>query len=123
MAASRVHSGKCSELQVDTKSDNIETNCQYCFKLHSELKKAKDEIISYKEIIKMLEEELSVNVRPELSNDLRNHSKTTVMKEDWVLQTAKSKRNHDAMNRNLIQIIPTSITKCDLLHNLKGINR
>jgi hypothetical protein len=119
MAATKVHSGKCSELQVDIKSDNLETNCQYCSTLNSELQKAKDEILSYKEIIKALQEEPGVNVRPEQSKDLRNQSKTTLMEEDWILGTTKGKRNHDARNRNLIQIIPTNPNKYELLQNLK----
>ena len=57
-------------------------------------------------------------MRSEQSNDLRNQSKTTLM-EDLVLGTAKGRRNHDAMNRNLIQIIPTNLSKYEILHNLK----
>jgi hypothetical protein len=60
-----VTSWKCSELQVDFNSDTLETNCQYCFRLNSELEKAKDEILSYKQIIKVLQEELRINVRLE----------------------------------------------------------
>jgi hypothetical protein len=74
MAASTVRSGICSELQVEIASDSIETNCQHCTKLNSELQKAKDEILSYKEIIKVLQEEPSANVRPELINDLHKQS-------------------------------------------------
>jgi hypothetical protein len=48
-----------SELKVNFNSDNLVTNCKYCSILNSELRKDKDEILSYKEIIKVLQEELS----------------------------------------------------------------
>jgi hypothetical protein len=57
MAASKVHSGYRCKVQVDTTGDNRKTNCQYCLKVNRELQKAKDEI-SYKEIIRVLQEEL-----------------------------------------------------------------
>jgi pheromone shutdown protein TraB len=40
------------------------------------------------------------------------------MEEDWVLGSAKSYRKRDAWNTNLIQLIPVSANKYDLLHNL-----
>jgi hypothetical protein len=58
-------------LQVDFNSDNLETNCQCCFRLNSELQKAKDEILPSKEITKELQQELRIAVRPEPNRDLR----------------------------------------------------
>jgi hypothetical protein len=87
--------------------------------VNRELQKAKDEILSYKEIIRVLQEELNANVRSEPKNELCKQSATSFMEEDWVLGSAKSNRKRDVLNRNLIQIIPTSPNKYDLLHNLK----
>jgi hypothetical protein len=83
------------------------------------------EILSYTEIIKLLQAELSGNVRlnnwcePEQNNSYCEQVKTSLMGEDWELVTVKKKRNLDVLNRNLIQIIPTNMNKLDLKHNLK----
>jgi hypothetical protein len=87
--------------------------------LNSELRKAKDEILSYKEIIKVLQEELSTKVRPDPNNDLRKQFQTSHIEEDWVLGSAKRKKNKVIPYRNLIQIIPESANKYELLYNLK----
>jgi molybdenum cofactor biosynthesis enzyme MoaA len=48
MAASKMHSENCSDINDESVSDNCEINCQYCIKLNSELEKVKEEVLSYK---------------------------------------------------------------------------
>jgi hypothetical protein len=62
MAAITVASGNCSDIHVEIGNQILESNCSNCIKLNSGLKKAKDEILSYKEIIKILRAELSEKV-------------------------------------------------------------
>jgi hypothetical protein len=117
MAASKVHSGNCSEVQNDSIGDKLKTNCLNCLKVNSELQKAKEEILSYKKIIRELQEELSANARSEPNNELCKQTETLCMEDDWV-GPAKSYRKCDPRNTNLIQLIPVSVNKYDLLHNL-----
>jgi hypothetical protein len=78
-----------------------------------------DEISYYKKIIKVLQEELSTIARRDSNNDLHNQSKISLREEDWVFGSVKGKVNYDVLNRNLIQIIPTSVNIYDGVHNLK----
>jgi 50S ribosomal subunit-associated GTPase HflX len=95
--------------------------------LNSKLKKkkAKDEILFYKEIIKVLQAELSEKVLynklgdSEQVNNLGEQIKAPFMEKDWVLVAAKNNKKLDDLNRNLIQILPTAVNSYDLLHNLK----
>jgi hypothetical protein len=109
---------------VENGNHKLESNCSYCIKLNSELKKAKDEILSYKEIIKVLQAELSEKVLhynlgyPEQLKYFGEQIKAPLIEEDWVLIAAKNNRKLDDLNRNLIQVIPTAVNKYDLLHNL-----
>jgi hypothetical protein len=93
--------------------------------LNSELKKAKDEILSYKEIINILQAELSERVLcnklgdPEQSSYFGEQIKAPYMEEDWILVAAKNNIKRNYLNRNQIQIIPTAVNNYDLLHDLK----
>ena len=93
--------------------------------MNRELQKAKEEILSYKEITKVLQTELSNNVRLnkpselEQNNNYCEQAKTLLIEEDWELVIDKKKRNLDVFNRNLIQIILTNMNKPDSKHNLK----
>jgi hypothetical protein len=58
-------------------------------------------------------------VRPDLKNDSQKQLQTSYVEEDWVLGSAKRKRNNIIQNGNLIQIIPESANKYELLINLK----
>jgi hypothetical protein len=67
----------------------------------------------------VLQEELTTNVRPDPNNKLRKQFQTSRTEEDWLFGSAKRKRNNVIPNRNLIQIIPESANKYELLYNLK----
>jgi molybdenum cofactor biosynthesis enzyme MoaA len=58
MAASSRCSENRSDINDESVSDDCDRNCQYCIILNSELQKVKEEVLSYKEIIKMLQVEL-----------------------------------------------------------------
>jgi hypothetical protein len=98
MAAMVEVNGDCSEIHVEISNQRLKSNCSNCQKLNSELKKAKDEILSYKEVIKMLRAELSEKVLcnefgdPEQSNCIGEKIKAPCIEEDWVLVAAKKKK-------------------------------
>jgi hypothetical protein len=47
-AATMGYNGSYSDLNFQTDSVKLETNCQYCSNLNKELQKAKEEILTYK---------------------------------------------------------------------------
>jgi hypothetical protein len=63
MAGNRLCSVNCSDIYIENVNDELEINCQNCIQLNSELQETKEEILSYKEIIKVLQAELSDKVR------------------------------------------------------------
>jgi hypothetical protein len=90
------------------------SNCSNCNKLNSALKKAKEEILSLKESIKVLQAEESEIMQHskigdhEQNNYIGEQSIAPMMEEDWVLVPPKNNRKLEDLNSNLIQIIPTS---------------
>jgi hypothetical protein len=114
---------KCSDIHVGTSNKKPVSNCSNCNKLNSALKKAKEEILSFKEIIKMLQDEESEIVQQigdhEQNNYIGEQSIAPRMEEDWVLVPTKNNRKLEDLNSNLIQIIPTSENYYDFFHNLK----
>jgi hypothetical protein len=90
MAATAVGNGDFSDIHVEIGNQILESNCSNCIKLNSALKKAKNEMLSYKELIKILHAELSEKVQcnklgdPEQSNYCGEQIKAPYMEEDWV---------------------------------------
>jgi hypothetical protein len=115
----------CSDIHVGISNQKPVSNCSNCNKLNSAVKKAKEEVLSHKEIIKVLLAEESEKVQyskivdHELSNYIGEQSMAPRMDEDWVLVFPKNNRKLKDLNSNLIQIIPSSENYYDLLHNLK----
>lgn len=109
---------------VDYKSSGKQTDkCLCCEELRFELQKYKMEILSYEEVLKLLQEELS-------NKELRNKSepskqnycyhgqfKVLTSKDDWVQVATKINRKYKDFNSNQVQLIPHTASK--LLYNLK----
>jgi hypothetical protein len=117
---------KISMVYYDTmKTQEEEEKCLCCIELRLELQKVKNEILSYEKLIKVLEEEL---YKKELFNKTESleqkyysgdHFKVQPVKEDWVQVATKNYRKNNDFNSNLIQIIPITANRYELLPNLK----
>jgi hypothetical protein len=125
MAATDGCSGKCPSFLVNKTRDKQEGKCLGCIELGLELQKVETEILSYEKIIKVLQEEL---YKEELLNNTESSEqedfsgdsfKAQPIKDDWVQVTTKNYRKNDDFNSNLVQIIPTTNNRYEMLSNLK----
>jgi hypothetical protein len=118
--ASDAYSANCSSILIDNASEKRERNCLCCMELSRELQKATMDILSYKEIIKVLQEELSKKESSEQKDYSGDLTKVQSVKEDWVHATNKNSRKLNEFNSNFIQIIPTTVNILELLTYLRS---
>ena len=110
---------------LDSKSSEKQRDkCLCCEELRFELQNAKMEILSYEEILKVIQEELSNKElrnksEPSKQNYCRGQSKVLTSKDDWVQVATKINRKYKDFNSNLVQLIPHTANKFELLYNLK----
>jgi hypothetical protein len=96
-----------------------------CEELRLELLKATMEILSYEKVLKLLQEELSNKEfhnqsGPSKLNDYCDkQSEVQTLKDDWIQVATKINRMYKDSNSNLIQLIPCTANKFELLSNLK----
>jgi hypothetical protein len=99
--------------------------CLCCEELRLELLKAKMEILSYEEVLKLLQEELSnkefrnQSDPSKLNDSCDEQSKVQTLRDDWMQGATKINRKYKDTNSNLIQFLPCTANKFDLLSNLK----
>ncbi|GFG36110.1 hypothetical protein Cfor_03752, partial [Coptotermes formosanus] len=83
------------------------------------------EILSYEKVLKLLQEELSNKEfhnqsGPSKLNDYCDkQSEVQTLKDDWIQVATKINRMYKDSNSNLIQLIPCTANKFELLSNLK----
>ena len=99
--------------------------CLNCERLKSELYKAQLEISSHEKVIQVLRDEL-YNVEPRAQPDYRNQSVyhdeqqgSYSSKDDWTQVISTFNRKVNTTNNHLIQLIPLTHNKYDVLSNLK----
>jgi hypothetical protein len=101
--------------------------CRLCDELSSELYKAQQEILSYEKVIQVLREELTnmdrrawpvINPRREL---LADQCRSSRPKDGWHKVPYTSRKTKPIKN-SLLQIIPHTHNKFELLSNLKEVN-
>jgi hypothetical protein len=124
MAAGTVR-GADSVSTFDYNLSDIQTDkCLCCEELKLELLKAKMEILSYEEVLKLLEEELSSKEFHNQSDPSKlnyycdEQSKAQTLKDNWIQVATKINRKYKDANSNLIQLIPCAANKFELLSNL-----
>jgi len=99
--------------------------CLNCERLESELYKAQLEISSYEKVIQVLRDEL-YHVGPHAQPEYRNRTiyhdeqhRSYSSKDDWTQVTATLGRKTKTSNNHLIQLIPPTHNKYEVLSNLK----
>ena len=110
---------------------NIQTSiiprdkCLNCEGLKSELYKAQLEILPYKKVIQVLRNKLyhvEPCAQPEHRNRTVHHDeqhRSHTSKDDWTQVTTTLNRKAKTSNNHLIQLIPPTHNKYDVLSNLK----
>jgi hemerythrin-like domain-containing protein len=96
-----------------------------------ELQIVKSEILTYREIIKVLQEELykkellnkagSSDCNDDYNDCYVDQIKAHLPKEDWVQSIERKPESDNYSNSNLIQIIPTSDNTNEMLSNLREV--
>jgi hypothetical protein len=81
-AATTGCNGCYSESNLQTDSVKLEINCHFCSNLNKKLQKAKEEILTYKKIIEMLQAELR-------ENSLRNNPSEWVQNNNYMIRNLK----------------------------------
>jgi len=109
-----------SNIQLSVKPSDI---CCICEGLKSELHKAQLEILSYEKVIQLLREELYnvLHTQPDSRKQSDYHAEQPRgynSKDDWT-QVTSLNRKGKASNNHVIQLIPPTHNKYDVLSNLK----
>ena len=111
---------KSSEKQGDS--------CQLCVELNAELHKVKLELLSYEKVVSVLQEEISNLERRLYSNDTyqdtydKPQTYETVKDNNWNHVKLRYNKFPKTNKDNLIQLIPCSSNKYEILHNLEENN-
>jgi hypothetical protein len=101
-------------------TSNVETKCQCCDALKADIQKFKQDILSYREIIKILLEEKSITQQQQLRTDELGREEELFHP---ISKGTSMKATSRAGNRwnNLIQVIPTA-NKFEILVNMNDSN-
>jgi aspartyl/asparaginyl-tRNA synthetase len=81
----------CTPSRVDNGNQKPVSSCSKCIKINRELNKAKEELLNYKEIVKMLQAETSEKIQvnkkvdSEQSKYNSEHVITPNVQGDWVM--------------------------------------
>jgi hypothetical protein len=124
MAVKKLYSESRSCFLADKASAEQERNCLCCIELSKELEKMKTEILSYEEIIKVLQNEIrnkELTSKPEsmVRKDFSGDRLKANTDKDWVQVSTRNNRKPNNYNSNFMQLIPTTGNKYELLHTLK----
>lgn len=107
---------------LDKKSSKKQNDkCLCCEELRLDLQKAKMEILSSEEIVKVLHDEFSNNKSDSTKQKIfcGEQSKVQTSKDDWIQVLTKMNKKYEDFNSSLVQIIPYTANKFELLSNLK----
>jgi hypothetical protein len=107
MAGEQLEDTNLSSTIVNNLEQNVETKCQCCDALKADIQKAKQDILSYREIIKILLEEKSITQQQQLRTDEFGREEELFHP---ISKGTSMKATSRAGNRwnNLIQVIPTA---------------
>ena len=103
---------------LDKKSSEKQNDrCLCCEELRLDLQKAKMEILTYEEIVKVLQEEFSNNKPDPTKRKIfcGERSKVQTSKDDWIQVSTKMNKKYKDFNSSLVQIIPYTANKFELL--------
>lgn len=103
-------------------------SCQHCDELNAELHKVYVELLSYEKVVSVLQEEIRNLECCRNYNDMYQdiHSKPQTheieMDNNWNQVKVRHNKSSKSNNSNLIQLIPCSSNKYEILHNLEENN-
>jgi hypothetical protein len=103
-------------------------SCNHCDELNAELHKVYVELLSYEKVVSVLHEEIRNVERRLNSNDTYqdNHGKLLTQEietdNNWSQVKVRHNKQLKTNNDNLIQLIPCSSNKYEILHNLEEIS-
>ena len=125
MADCRVSANHCLNISNTRTSAKSSDKCSNCERLNSDLSKAQLEILSYEKIIKVLRDELynaglcaeRGYIDPPMYND--GQQRKYNLNSDWTtIETTRTRKANITTNNHLIQLIPPTHNKYDVLTNL-----